>query len=77
MYIHRQRASFKNKEKNLHNIQINDVTRLLNSNISSGAPTYIEMLSKSMNTGHCTILVSNRVLYIDYIGLAIVPSWGE
>ena len=26
---------------------------------------------------HITLLVLNRVPYIDYIGLAIVPSWVE
>ena len=36
-----------------------------------------ENLSISINIGFYRILVLNKLLYNNYIALAIVPSWGE
>ena len=37
---------------------------------------HMEMESNEYNIDEYTLLVLDRALYIDYIALAIVPSWG-
>ena len=42
-----------------------------------GKPILTKMLLASTNIDYYTLLVLNRVLYIEYLALAIVPSWVE
>ena len=53
------------------------VESLLSRKQGLGVPGHIKVQSNGYSINWYALLVLNRVLYINYIALAIVPSWGE